>query len=222
MPGFHPRIIDKITKRLNSIGIEIIAGEGITKVSGKQIFLSGGRLLPYDILIWAGGVKASSLMGTLPLKKEVRGRAEVAGSMFCLPQTPDLKLYGKIYAIGDSVCIYDPVTGKPIPQVAEAAIEQGKIAAHNILEDIKFVEHLTKKPSHQIFTPRREYPFVIPVGGKYAVAKIGPLIISGFSGWILKGLIELYYLILNVLPVRKALSMWLYGLRIFVQNDRLG
>ena len=222
LPGFHPRIIDKVTRRLNSIGVEIIAGEGIVKVDKKQISLSGGRLLPYDILIWTGGVKASSLMVALPLKKESRGRAEVAGNMFCLPQTPDLELSGKIYAIGDSVCIYDPFTGKPIPQVAEVAIEQGKIAAYNILEDIKFAEYLTDKPSHQIFTPRREYPFVIPVGGKYAVAKIGPLIISGFLGWVLKGLIELYYLILNALPVRKALSIWLYGLRIFVQNDRLG
>ncbi len=222
LPGFHPRIINKVTKRLNSIGIEIIAGEGITKVDKSKISLSSGRLLPYDILIWTGGVKASSLMGTLPLKKEARGRAEVAGNMFCLPQTPDLELSGKIYAIGDSVCIYDTITKKPIQQVAEAAIEQGKIAAHNILEDIKFAEHLSDKPRHKIFIPRHEYPYVIPVGGKYVVAKIGPIIISGFSGWILKGLIELYYLILNVLPIRKALPIWLHGLRIFVQNDRLG
>lgn len=222
LPGFHPRIIDKVTKRLNSIGVEILAGEGIQKVEKNQIHLSGGRLLPFDVLIWTGGVKAASLMGSLPIKKEPRGRAEVSGAMFCLPQTPDLELAGKIYGIGDSVCVYDPKTGKPIPQIAEAAIEQGKIAAHNIIEDIKFAEKLSEKPRHRIFQPRSEYPYVIPVGAKYAVAKIGPFIVCGFPGWILKGLIELYYLILNVLPVRKALSMWFLGLKIFIQNDRLG
>lgn len=222
LSGFHPRIIDKVTKRLNSIGVEIISGETITKADKNQISLSSGRLVPYDLLIWTGGVKASSIFGTLPIKKEPKGRAEVSGNMYCLPQTPDLKLYGKIYAIGDSVCIYDPSTGKPIPQIAEVAIEQAKIAAYNILEDIKFAEGLSDKPRHETFAPRREYPYVIPVGAKYAVAKIGPFIICGFPGWILKGVIELYYLILNVLPLKKALKMWLLGLKIFIQNDRLG
>ena len=222
LPGFHHQIIEKVTKRLNSIGVEILTGEGVTKVSKNAISLSSGRQLPYNILIWTGGVKTSSLMGTLPLKKEPRGRTEVTRAMFCLPQTPDLKLYGKIYAIGDSVCVYDPITGKPIPQIAEVAIEQGKIAAHNILEDIKFAEGLTAAPMHKTFSPRREYPYVIPVGGKYAIAKFGPIIICGFFGWILKGVIELYYLILNALPMRKALSMWFLGLKIFIQNDRLG
>ncbi len=222
LPGFHPRIIDKVTRRLNEIGVDIVAGEGIVKVEKEKIHLTGGRIVPYDLLIWTGGVKASSLMDTLPVKKENRGRTEVSETMFCLPQTPDLELYGRIYAIGDAVCVYDPSTGKPIPQIAEAAIEQGKIAAHNILEDIRFAEHLTDSPAHRTFTPKSEYPYVIPVGAKYAVAKIGPIIICGFPGWILKGLIELYYLILNVLPVRKALAMWLHGLKIFIQNDRLG
>lgn len=222
LPGFHPKVIDKVTRRLNSIGVEILTGEGITKVEKGQISLASGRQVGYDILIWTGGVKASGLVGTLPVKKEPKGRPEVNEAMSCLPQTPDLKLYGKIYAVGDSICVYEPVSGKPIPQLAEAAIEQGKVAAYNILEDIKLFEGLTDKPRHKIFMPRKEYPYVIPVGAKYAVAKIGPLIISGFPGWVLKGIIELYYLILNVLPIRKALSMWLLGLKIFIQNDRLG
>ncbi len=222
LPGFHPKVIDKVTERLNSIGVEILIGEGITKVGKREISLTSGRQIEYDILIWTGGVKASNLIVTLPLKKEAKGRPEVSPAMSCLPQTPDLELYGRIYAVGDSICVYEPESGKPIPQLAEAAIEQAKVAAHNILEDVKFAEKITDKPRHRIFKPKKEYPYVIPVGAKYAVAKIGPFIISGFPGWIIKGLIELYYLILNVLPLRKALKMWLHGLKIFIQNDRLG
>jgi NADH dehydrogenase FAD-containing subunit len=66
-----------------------------------------------------------------------------------------------------------------------------------------------------------EYPYITPVGGKYAVAKIGPLVISGFLGWVLKGLVELNYL-LSIMPTFRAFKTWLKGLKIFIQNDRLG
>jgi len=67
----------------------------------------------------------------------------------------------------------------------------------------------------------RNYPYIIPVGGKFAIAKIGPFVISGFWAWVLKGLVELNYL-LTIMPFWKAIKIWLKGLKIFIQNDRLG
>ena len=227
LSGFDERIIKKVTKRLRKIGVELLLNELIEKVEpglpgqGKAI-LKSGRVADYDILIWTGGVKAASLVGALPLKKEQKGRVEAVGEMECLPQSPDLKLYGKIYGLGDAVCFYNPLTGKPVPLLAEAAIQEAKVVAYNIIEDIKFAEGLTKKPRHKKYNPAKEFPYVIPVGGKYAVAKIGPLVISGFLGWVTKGLVEIYYLLFNVLPPWQALKVWLKGLWIFIQNDRLG
>ena len=66
-----------------------------------------------------------------------------------------------------------------------------------------------------------DYPYIIPAGGKWAVAKFGPIVVSGLIGWVIKGLVELNYLI-SILPFWKALKIWLKGLRIFIQNDRLG
>ena len=79
---------------------------------------------------------------------------------------------------------------------------------------------LVKTANHKIYKSM-EYPYITPVGGKYAVAKIGPLVISGFFGWILKGLVELNYLF-SIMPRSTALRLWLKGLKIFIQNDRLG
>lgn len=219
--GLDQKIILKVTKRLKAIGVELLLNEAVEKVEPQKIILKSGRLLDYDILIWTGGVKTASLIGTLPLKKEAKGRVEVAEEMECLPQSPDLKLYGKIYGLGDAICLYDPGTGRPIPMVAEAAIEQAEVAAFNIMEDIKFSEGFSKKIQHKKYTPRK-YPYVIPVGGKYAMTKIGPLIFWGFPGWILKEIVELYYLLANVLPTAKAIKVWLKGLWIFIKNDRLG
>jgi NADH:ubiquinone reductase (H+-translocating) len=220
--GFNERIVNKVTKRLQKIGVELLTGEFIAKAEPNKITLKSGRIVESDILIWTGGVKAASLMGELPLKKEQRGKIVAESQMECLPQSPDLKLYGKIYGLGDAICFYNPTTNKPIPLLAEAAINGAEIVAHNIVEDIKVAEGIAKKARHKIFTPKDEYPYVIPVGGKYAVAKLGPLVISGFAGWVLKGFIELYYMLFNVLPPLKALRVWLKGLAIFVKNDRLG
>ncbi len=219
LPGFLPRISELAEKRLRKLGVEILTSEKIQSVTSNKALLESGREVPYDILIWTGGVKASHLTSALPLKSEA-GKIVVRGEMECLPQTDDLDLYGKIYGLGDAICVYDSATSKPVPLVARAAIEQAKIVARNILEDIKKEIGLITKPRHKNFT-YKEYPYVIPVGGKYAIAKIGRRVISGKPAWIFKGLIELYYL-LSILPPLRALRVWLKGLKIFIQNDRLG
>lgn len=222
LPGFNERIIQKVTHRLRAIGVELILNELVEKAEPKKLFLKSGRVLDFDIFIWTGGVKAVNLMGDLPLHREPKGRVKTTEEMECLPQSPDLKLYGQIYALGDAICFYNPETNRPIPLLAEAAIQEAKIVTHNIIEDIKFNEGFIKKVQHKKYVPNQEYPYIIPVGGKYAVAKFGPLIIWGFPGWILKGLVELYYLLFNVLPPFQALKIWLKGLWIFIKNDRLG
>jgi len=97
--------------------------------------------------------------------------------------------------------------------MARPAISEGSVAAANIIKSI------TGKPKKQ-FKPF-EYPYIVPVGGKHALVKIGPLIVSGLSGWILKGLIELVYLA-SIMPLQRALKIWFTGLAIFIKNDRLG
>lgn len=214
LSGFPDPIVKKAENRLRKLGAAILTNAAIEKAEKNKVILKGEQEIPYDVLIWTGGVKASSLVGTLPLKIEKRGRVEVVGEMECLPQSPDLKLYGKIYGLGDAICFYDPRSGKPIPGVARAALIQADIVAHNIACDIQ------GRKDHRKYKPV-DYPYIIPVGGKWAIAKLGPLIISGLGGWILKGLVELNYL-LSIMPLWRALRTWLKGLRIFVQNDRLG
>ncbi len=217
---FDSRIINYAMERLRALGVDILTGERIASVTKEVVTLASGRSLPYDVCIWTGGVKISSLLTSLPLATEPRGRPIAQAAMECLPQTPSLKLRSKIYGIGDSVCFYHPVTQKPIPGVARAALSQATVAAHNIIEDIKTAETKTIHPKPITYIPRN-YPYVIPIGGKYAIAKLGRVYLKGFSGWVLKGLVELNYL-LSVMSPFRALGVWLKGLKIFIENDRLG
>lgn len=220
LPGFLPRVIQKTERRLKRLGINVTLKEKIVSVQKEEISLESGEKIAYDVFIWTGGVKGSEVIGRMPVKIERQGRIEVLSEMECLPQTPDLKLHTRIYGIGDSVCFYDPKTQKPIPGVAPTAIAQANIAAHNIIEDIKKSEFQNYTPKAKSYKPY-DYPYIIPVGGKYAIAKIGPLVISGFLAWLFKGLVELDYLY-SITPPGKAFKIWFKGMKIFVQNDRLG
>jgi len=214
MLGFPESVVKKIEGRLKKFGTEIIAGEPISKALPDKVVLKSGREVPYDILIWTGGVKASSILSNVPVKKEARGRVEVTGKMECLPQSEDLKIASKIYGLGDAICFYDPVSGKPMPGVARAALSHANVVAHNIWCD------LMENSEHRAYKAKT-YPYVVPVGGKWAVAKVGSVIISGFWGWILKELVEINYLI-SIMPFWKALKIWLSSMWIFIKNDRLG
>ena len=214
LPQFSDRIIDIAEKRCRKLGINPVIKERIEEVKkGKVMFKSGGSV-PYDILIWTGGVKANALTNIFPFKTEKREQLTVNNRLLCLPSKPDLSIKGKIYAIGDIICVENTKIGKEVPGVARAAISQANVVATNILQDIN------GKKKHAQYKPM-DYPYVIPIGGKYAIAKIGPIVISGFLGWLLKGLVELNYLV-SIMPVDTALKTWLKGLKIFIQNDRLG
>jgi len=137
LPGFQTDFIQRITDRLKNLGVGILVNSPIARADKDTLFISNGVMVPFDILIWTGGVKAVGLAQEMPLKREKRGRMEVESVLECLPNGTDLRVYGKIYAIGDIACFYDPITKQPMPQVARTAIEQGVIAAKNIINCIE-------------------------------------------------------------------------------------
>lgn len=214
LPRFERKIIRKAERRLKKLGTKIVTSETIVRVTEKAVVLESGQNVTCDILMWTGGTKANALTDSFPVKKDKRGHIAVDSKLLCVPSKPDLKFRRKIYAIGDIVSLVNPKTGLPAQGVARVAISQANVVAKNIIRDIQGID------GYREYKPMN-YPYIIPVGGKYAIAKFGPVIISGFFGWILKGLVELNYL-LSVMPNDEASKTWLKGLKIFIQNDRLG
>jgi len=213
LSSFSPRVIGRVTKRLNKLGVNLVLNEIVVKATENKIQLKSGKEIDFDVFVWAGGVKANSTIRTMPLKLENKGRSEVSEHMNCITETPELKLHGKIYGIGDLICFSDS-KGNSAPMVARAAISQANVAVKNIISEINNLE-----PKHTYHT--MNYPYIIPLGGKHAVTKIGPICFAGLSGWLFKGVVELNYL-LSIMPFPKAMRIWIRGLKIFIQNDRLG
>jgi len=186
LPGFAPNVIAIAMRRLARLKISVMTGMKITSVTENEIMIAGDPKksdaapanIPFDILIWTGGTKTPDLLTRMPLQKESRGKPMAQDDMSCLPGTPDLKRAPMIYAVGDDVCFIDPKTKRPVPAVAHVAILEGAIAAHALIEEIKKAEMASYTPRNISFIPE-EYPYVIPIGESWAVAKLGPFTFSG-------------------------------------------
>ena len=224
LPGFEHNIVKKAKNRLNKLEINSLNGYIIHGVTEKNIYL---RELPkpnqpqenfkpkkktesYDILIWSGGVKANCLTEKIDIPKEKRGRIEIGPILKCNSPDSHMDISDKMFAIGDNCCFLDPETERPIPQTARVAIKQANIAAQNIYNNIK------NRP--KILFKYKPGPFSIPMGGKWAITKVGPFVFSGFLGWLFKQFVELYYLY-SITDKASIVFKWLYGLRIFSKND---
>lgn len=217
---FKKSIIKTAEKRLAKVGVDIIAGERISSVEATQVILLSGKMVPYDLLIWTGGVSPNSIMSTLDMKKDQSGQRVITNEeMLCLSESANLASAEKIYGIGDAICFIDPKTNKPTPGVARSAIIQANVVAFNIEQKILADENKIKtvKPRH--YKPMK-YPYILPVGGKFAIAEFGPIVYSGVFAWITKGLVELNYLLSIFTPLR-ALKYWLKGLWIFLRSNKL-
>lgn len=216
LPGFDEWTVQKTGKRLGKLGIRLYADHLISRADEKAAYMRSPAVpneerLPYDALIWSGGVQAVNVLTSDNISLEKRGRMETDHFMTCISPDAHMDIGKNMFAIGDNACFYDPDTHRPPPTTARLAIEQGKIAAKNIFYDI------LGKP--RVPFRLRRYPFVIPLGGKCAIAQIGPLRINGFFGWAFHEIIELYYLWSVTNNNWTAIKRWWRGLEIFSKND---
>jgi NADH dehydrogenase len=203
LPGLSEKVSGMVASRMLEMGIESKFSSLITGVEKDSVTLNMKDKIMCDLLIWTGGVRSCVLPVDCPLEQDKKSRTLTQPSL-------NLQHCTNVFIIGDNLCMIDPATKRPVPQTAQEAINQGKLAAKNIYRMIK---NKTLLPYHP--TSLR---YVIPVGGKFAIMYNPNLIISGFWGWVVRKLADLRYFA-SVLPIWKALGYWLFENNIFMKND---
>jgi NADH dehydrogenase len=129
-------------------------------------------------VLWAAGVAGSPLARTLGVPLDRAGRVLVA---------PELTIPGRddVYVIGDLAHIEQD--GALVPGVAPAAMQQGKLAARNVLATL---EGKPRQPFHYV-----DKGMLATIGRGAAVAKIGRFKASGFLAWLLWLFVHILFLI---------------------------
>lgn len=112
-------------KQIESLGVEVMAGNGVQEVGEGYVTLQNGVRIPTHTLIWSAGVKASPLAEMLGVPLARNGGIPIEA-------TTQVKGLEGVYAVGD-IAYLEKEDGKPYPQVIPVAMQQGKLAAQNIL-----------------------------------------------------------------------------------------
>jgi len=204
LPSANERVKKLAMNRLEKIGIEIKLNSSIKKVGKNSIVLDNEskEKIDFDILIWTTGITPPSIIKNID-------NVELKKSCIFVDQYLNVGNLKNVFAIGDnSFC--ENNTGRKVPATAYHAIDQGKIAAQNIINNIKNRPLINYKP-------RPEF-LAIPLGAKYAIVDLKLIIIAGFMGWIIRQLITLKYF-LTIFSLSKAIKLWFDSIRIFIKND---
>ena len=124
LSAFSPKSQKYAASVLEQRGVQVRLGIAAKEVASDHVLLSDGTKILTRTVVWAGGLKASSLSGNLGVAPGHGGRVDVQ---------PDfsVKDFPGVYALGDFANILGK-DGKPLPQLASVAEQSGKWCAKNI------------------------------------------------------------------------------------------
>src|SRR5258706_1823428 len=170
--SFPEDLAEKATRSLGRLGVQVKCGEMVQHVDKDGLTIaSGGQAdtIAAKTVIWAGGITASPL-GKI-LASHTKAEADRGGRV---KVKPDLTVpgYPDIYVVGDLASAMDE-KGKPLPGVAQVAMQGGAYAAKAILRKVKGQREL---PPFRYF----DKGSLAVIGRAAAVAGVFGLYILGF------------------------------------------
>jgi NADH dehydrogenase len=131
LPSFPEDLSAKAEKLVSKLGVEVMKGVMVTSIDGNGVTFRRGdktESLAAHTVLWAGGIETTTFGRKLAQRTHAEtdrsGRIKV-NSDLTIPNYPD------IFIVGDLAHAIDK-DGKPMPGVAQVAIQGGAFAAKTI------------------------------------------------------------------------------------------
>jgi NADH:ubiquinone reductase (H+-translocating) len=167
LPTYVEPLSRRATRRLTKLGVKVMTGVKVEAVDDKGV-IAGGNRIPSATVVWTAGVAASPIPKMLGTKTDRAGRALV---------DPFLKVVEMpaVFVVGDAASVMQK--GRPVPGVAQAAIQEGRYVGRLIASELK---------GRKLNRPFRYFDKgnMAVVGKNYAVLERGSLHTSGFLTWL--------------------------------------
>jgi NADH:ubiquinone reductase (H+-translocating) len=194
-------------ERLENLGVEVRLGHGVDLIDADGVVVAGERIASKAV-IWTAGVTPSPAGKWLGVEMDRAGRVRV-GRDLTVPKYPE------IFVVGDTAALDQD--GKPLPGVAQVAMQQGRYAG-------RFIQRqLEGKSTSKAFRYFDKGNMAV-VGKGFAVLQSGKLRISGFLAWLAWAAVHLQFLAQSSLRVSVFLQwVWTYltgqrGSRLIVKH----
>jgi NADH dehydrogenase len=187
LPVYPAKLSEAAKRMLERLGVIVHTGAFVTDVQEHSVTIRAGNsieVIATRTILWAAGVLGS------PLGRIV---AEETGALIDkqgrIAVGPDLTVPGhpEIFVIGD-LASYSHQTGKPLPGVAQPAIQEGKYVA-KVIEKRGKGEPMTR-PFHYL-----DKGNLATIGRGAAVADLNWLRLSGLPAWLIWVFVHLLYIV---------------------------
>jgi NADH dehydrogenase len=178
LPAFPATLQQASRESLRRLGVEVRERVAVTHID-KQGANLGDERVDAGTVLWAAGVAASPVVSTLGAPLDRAGRVLV---------NPDLSIPGhpEVFVVGDAAAFLHQ-TGKPLPGVAQVAMQSAVQAARNIVR-------LMERQPTRAFEYHDKGSLAI-IGRGSAVADFGWTRFSGLPAWFAWLFIHIFMLI---------------------------
>jgi NADH dehydrogenase len=177
LASFEPALSESARRQLEHLGIEVRVGLPVSDL-GADFVEIGSERVDARTIIWAAGVRASPLTSDLGVPVDKAGRIWVEDDL-SVPDRPE------VFVIGDLIA--KTQDGRPLPGVAQLAMQSGKHAGKNVLAS---VAGRARQPFRYV-----DRGSMATIGRNKAVAQIGRMQFSGFFAWWLWLAIHVLFLV---------------------------
>jgi NADH:ubiquinone reductase (H+-translocating) len=202
LPTYPEDLSEHASKDLTDLGVEVRTNALVTNVGDGYVEIGPERIEARTIF-WAAGNAASSLGASLGAPLDRVGRVHVRDDL-------SLAEHPEVFVVGDMAVL--TTDGKPVPAVAPAAMQSGRMAAKNIV-------HTVNGEGRQRFRYFNKGDLAT-IGRFKAVGVIAGLHLSGWIAWWGWLLVHIMYLagFRNRFVV---LFEWGYSLFTFQRGSRI-
>jgi len=175
--SFAEELSNAAKQRLERLGVEVRLGHGCDQIDEDGVIVAGERIASRTV-IWTAGVTPSPAGKWLGVETDHAGRVKVQNDL-TVPGHPE------IFVVGDTAVLQQD--GKPLPGVAQVAMQQGRYAGKLIHRRI------VGKPAPRPFSYFDKGSMAV-VGKGFAVLQTGRIRISGVLAWMAWAAVHLEFL----------------------------
>src|ERR1700722_1906455 len=194
LPPFSEDLSKAARQRLEKLGVEVRLGHSVDQIDADGIVVAGERIASKTV-IWTAGVAPSPAGKWLRVETERAGRVRIQNDL-------TVPGHSEIFVIGDTAS-FDQ-NGKPLPGVAQVAMQQGRYAGKVIHNRI------AGKPAPGPFSYFDKGSMAV-VGKGFAVLQSGKVQVSGFGAWLTWAAVHLQFLATSSLRLTVFLQwVWTY------------
>jgi NADH:ubiquinone reductase (H+-translocating) len=208
--SFPESLSQAAKKRLEHLGVEVRPGHAADQIDEQGVIVAGERIASKTV-IWTAGVAPSLAGKWLGAETDRAGRVRVQRDLR-VPGNPE------IFVIGDTASLDQD--GKPLPGVAQVAMQQGRYVGKLIRRRI------AGKDGQRPFRYFDKGNMAV-VGKGFAIMQSGKLTMSGFLAWLAWAAVHLEFLAQPSLRI-SVLVQWIWtfvtgqrGSRLIVDHTRI-